>query len=65
MTDQVPPYELVVRLCTIHSGRFRWDIRQSGTPVQSSADSFQSEQEAHQDGRREMEKLMQGPPRSD
>ena len=24
------PYDLVTRPCTIHAGRFRWDIRQNG-----------------------------------
>jgi hypothetical protein len=29
MTDPTPPpYELVVRACTIHAGRYRWDIRE-------------------------------------
>ena len=54
-----PPYDLVTRLCTIHAGRYRWDIRQSEKPIQSSADSFASEQEAHVDGRREIERLTQ------
>ena len=59
MTDQAPPpYDVVVRPCTIHAGRYRWDTRQCGMPVQSSIDSFASEQEAHEDGRREMERLM-------
>jgi hypothetical protein len=52
------PYDLVTRPCTIHAGRFRWDIRQNGRPVQSSIESFASEQEAHMDGRLELEKLM-------
>jgi hypothetical protein len=56
-----PPYELVVRGCTIHPGRYRWDIRQSGTPVQSSMESFATAQEAHKDGRQVIEKLMQIP----
>ena len=61
MTEQAPPpYDVVVRPCTIHAGRYRWEIRQSGMPVQSSMDSFASEQEAHEDGRREMERLMRG-----
>jgi hypothetical protein len=60
MTDRTPPpYELVVRACTIYAGRYRWDIRQSGTPVQSSMESFASAQEAHTDGRQVIEKLMQ------
>jgi hypothetical protein len=54
-----PPYELVVRACTIHAGRYRWDIRQSGTPVQSSMESFASPQEADTVGRQVIEKLMQ------
>jgi hypothetical protein len=60
MTDHAPPpYDLVIRPCTIHAGRYRWDIRQSGIPVQSSAESFSSEQEAHMDGRLEVERLTQ------
>jgi hypothetical protein len=59
MTEPIPPpYELVVRACTIHAGRYRWDIRVSGTPVQSSIESFASPQEAHADGRQVIEKLM-------
>jgi hypothetical protein len=59
MTDPTPPpYELVVRARTIHAGRYRWDIRQSGRPVQSSIESFASPQEAHTDGRQVIEKLM-------
>ena len=57
--SQSPPYDLVIRPCTIHAGRYRWDIRQGGAPVQSSMDSFSSEQEAHRDGRREVERLTQ------
>jgi hypothetical protein len=61
MTDSTPPpYELAVRACTIHAGRYRWDIRVSGTPVQSSIESFASPQEAQTDGRQVIEKLMQG-----
>jgi hypothetical protein len=55
MTDDAPPpYDLVIRPCTIHAGRYRWDIR-----VQSSMDSFANEPEAHADGRREVERLTQ------
>jgi hypothetical protein len=60
MTDPTPPpYELVIRACTLHAGRYRWDIRQSEMPVQSSMESFASPQEAHTDGRQVIEKLMQ------
>jgi hypothetical protein len=53
------PYDLVTRPCTIHAGRFRWDIRENGRPIQSSMESFVTEQEAHADGRHELEKLIQ------
>jgi hypothetical protein len=59
MAQSPQPYDLVTRPCTIHAGRFRWDIRENGTPVQSSMESFASEQEAHADGRHELEKLIQ------
>ena len=41
MTDPTPPYELVIRTCTIDAGRYRWEIRQIGRPVQSSMESLQ------------------------
>jgi hypothetical protein len=41
------PYDLVTRPCTIDAGRFRWDIREDGRPIQSSMESFATEQEAH------------------
>src|ERR1700675_393196 len=53
------PYALVARPCTIDAGRFRWDIRENGRPIQSSMESFATEQEAHADGRHELEKLVQ------
>jgi hypothetical protein len=60
MTDPTPPpYELVVRACTIHAGRYRRDIRVSGTPIQSSIESFASPREVHTDGRQVIGKLMQ------
>ena len=59
MAQSPQPYDLVTRPCTIHAGRFRWDIRENGTPVQSSMESFATEQEAHADGRHELEKLIQ------
>jgi hypothetical protein len=59
MAQSPQPYELVTRPCTIHAGRFRWDIREIGRPIQSSMESFATEQEAHADGRRELEKIIQ------
>ena len=58
MAQSPQPYDLVTRPCTIHAGRFRWDIRENGRPIQSSMESFATEQEAHADGRRELEKLI-------
>jgi hypothetical protein len=53
------PYDLVTRPCTIYAGRFRWDIREHGRPIQSSMESFATEQEAHADARHYLEKLIQ------
>src|ERR1700736_1984770 len=58
MAQSPHPYDLVTRPCTIHAGRFRWDIRENGRPIQSSMESFATEQEAQADGRHELEKLM-------
>src|ERR1700730_3170805 len=52
MAQSPQPYDLVTRPCTIHAGRFRWD---NGRPIQSSMESFASEQEAHTDGPHEPE----------
>ena len=59
MTQLPQPYDLVTRPCTIHAGRFRWDLRENGRPIQSSLESFATEQEARADGRHELEKLIQ------
>ena len=58
LSGMAQPYDLVTRPCTIHAGRFRWDIRENGRPIQSSIESFATEQEAHADGRHELEKLI-------
>ena len=58
MAQSPQPYDLVTRPCTIDAGRFRWDIRENGSPIQSSVESFATEQEAHADGRHELEKLI-------
>src|SRR6202021_1505621 len=59
MAQSPQPYDLVTGPCTIHAGRFRWDIRENGIPIQSSVESFATEQEAHADGRHELEKSIQ------
>ena len=58
MAPSPQPYDLVTRPCTIYAGRFRWDIRENGRPIQSSIESFATEQEAHADGRHELEKII-------
>ncbi len=58
MAQSPQPYDLVTRPCTIDAGRFRWDIRENGRPIQSSMESFATEQEAHADGRHELEKII-------
>lgn len=63
MIEELPhpnlvPYVVKVRPCTIHAGRYRWDIHENGRPAQSSPDSFENEREAEAAGRAEMEKLI-------
>jgi hypothetical protein len=52
-----PPYAIKTRRCTIHAGRFRWDILERGKPVQSSEESYATRHEAEVAGRAEMAKL--------
>src|SRR5258705_6483771 len=59
MSQSPQSYDLVTWPCTIHAGRFRWDIRENGRTVQSSMESFATDQQAHADGRHELEKLIQ------
>ena len=59
MSDKrLPLYGVKVRPCTIHAGRFRWDILENGRPVQSSPGSFATKQEAEASGFAEIEKLI-------
>jgi hypothetical protein len=59
MADPSPPvpYEVKTRRCTIHAGRYRWDIWAHGKRVQSSTDSFASREEATAAGHAELERL--------
>jgi hypothetical protein len=54
-------YELKVRRCTIHAGRYRWDILENGRPLQSSTDSFPTRKEAQKAGLIEMRRLTVRP----
>src|SRR5260370_9540152 len=52
------PYDLVTRPCTIDAGRFRWDIRENGTPIQSSIKSLATQQETHAHSPQQLEKVI-------
>ena len=58
LDKRLPLYGVTVRPCTIHAGRFRWDILENGRPVQSSPESFATKQEAVASGFAEIEKLI-------
>jgi hypothetical protein len=53
-----PLYGVKVRPCTLHPGRFRWDILEDGRPVQSSPESFVTKREAEANGFAEIERLF-------
>ncbi len=58
MTSQAPPpYELTTRRCTMHAGRYRWDIVENGKPIESSKESFATRKQAHTDGLSVMQRL--------
>ena len=56
-----PPYQVKVRRCTIHVGRFRWDILVNGKPAESSPDSYVSREEAKADGLARLKELVTAP----
>jgi hypothetical protein len=53
-----PLYGVKARPCTIHPGRFRWDILEDGRAVQSSPESFATKREAEANGFAEIERLF-------
>jgi hypothetical protein len=58
MIDQSPmPYSLMTRPCLVDIGRFRWDIYNSDSLFQTSAESFDTEEEARMSGEIELERL--------
>ena len=61
MTDQPPPYEVKTRRCTIHAGRYRWDLLENGKPIESSGESFVTREEAQKDGLLAMQRLTPNP----
>ena len=59
MPDELSsPYAVKVRRCTIHAGRFRWDIHRNGRSVLPSPESLATRQEAETHGRAEAERVV-------
>jgi hypothetical protein len=60
MTKQSPhPYYLKIRPCDVHVDRQRWEIFDNEGLLQTSADSFATEREAKDNGRLEMQDLIE------
>ena len=60
MTKQSPhPYYLKIRPCNAHVDRHRWEILDNEGLLQTSADSFATEREAKDNGRLEMQGLIE------
>jgi hypothetical protein len=58
MTDHSPtPYSLMTRPCLVDIGRFRWDIYDNDSLFQTSAEAFDTEEEARANGSIELERL--------
>jgi hypothetical protein len=61
MPDDLPPPPSVrIRRCSIHAGRYRWDIIEGGRPVASASESFATKDEAEAAGFDELAKLALG-----
>jgi hypothetical protein len=60
-TDLSPPYSVRVRRCTIHVGRYRWDIMEGGRPIASAPESFATRDQAEAAGLTEMDRLTAQP----
>jgi hypothetical protein len=60
VTKQSPhPYYLKIRPCNTHVDRHRWEILDNEGLLQTSANSFATEREAQDNGRREMQGLVE------
>jgi hypothetical protein len=56
------PFTVRTRPCEIDLGRFRWDIFDSDSLFQSSAESFETEEQAVVEANLELERLAQNAP---
>jgi hypothetical protein len=58
MPDDLPPPPSVrIRRCSIHAGRYRWDVMEGGRPIASASESFATKDEAEAAGFDELAKL--------
>jgi hypothetical protein len=58
MTAHSPAsYSLMTRPCLVDIGRFRWDIYDNDSLFQTSAESFDTEEDARASGTIELERL--------
>ena len=53
------PYAIRVRRCTIHAGRFRWDLLDGTRPSVSAPESFATRDEAEAAGLKEMRRIAE------
>ena len=60
MPSDLPPYSIRVRRCTIHAGRFRWDILDGTRPIASAPESFATRDQAKAAGVKEVDRLTGG-----
>ena len=56
-SEAASPFSLTTRPCLVDVGRFRWDLYSHESLFQSSAESFDTEEEAHANGMIELERL--------
>ena len=56
------PFTVSTRPCEIDLGRFRWDIFDNNSLFQSSAESFETEEQAMAEAHLELERLAQNTP---
>src|ERR1700730_1191037 len=49
-SEAASPFSLTTRPCLVDVGRFRWDLYSHESLFQSSAESFDTEEEAHASG---------------
>ena len=51
-------FVLNTKPCMVHAGRFRWEIYRNDSLFQTSAESFETEEEARAQGTIELDRLQ-------